>query len=716
MANCDSNLGAPRVYYEIRIQRHAHSQLGGTCQYRILYGFSITTPDRTLSSWKGSVFAGLWADSGEGRRRYTDLLNDLLARNNNGKYAVINLQKYRPNDVLFWTGAGISIDPPSCLPSGYRLTKDIVDAFCLETTWNTIEWYLSSAKIKDASGQIKKIPRLESILGCIVSILGYNFLARFKDLFNPAPNFFHHFFAYHIKSGGKHVTLNLDIGIENALEKDYPGTYYKILTQEEFRHSSIGEKYPYILHLHGSQRNDSRGLGLTIENISKGLLPNTKDFLINQLRSSRLLVFCGYSGSDFFDVNPFFLEMNHKGITFPSLKVVWVNHRNNFEGFLRLSKSNSNIPILRALNQAGAECYMWNGPTREFFHDFIRKWQASIPNRGNTSTLPTFDKSLPYWQRALVTAKIFVSMGLGQKAQEVLKNYSIPISKYEQYCSSDDLTDSSPRNRVIYLFNESLRELGYYKDATSFANKLSRQTKLDELLFLERRASDYWLMGRIFYARSLYFGALQYGVSHIGLSERFDNLLIECLRGYMQVCRDISYIPLIGKYVAVGYFNLAVNMLRNNNNLLVALKSSPYDMSHISRLVLWELDESIAKKINTRTILVEESYIDSVFSETDNFLGCVNVLRSKLKKELMENKVHCDDIRHLFDLSHKITSHPGVVKAAIMCANLGLFENVILKSFIHSFRSVQWTFARKIIYLILFVKASIWGALTKRCT
>ncbi len=75
-----------------------------------------------------------------------------------------------PKPVLFWTGAGISIDPPASLPSGYKLTKDIVDAFCLPETWADITSLLSQANFYGFSGNKKTFPRLEALLGSMVSI------------------------------------------------------------------------------------------------------------------------------------------------------------------------------------------------------------------------------------------------------------------------------------------------------------------------------------------------------------------------------------------------------------------------------------------------------------------------------------------------------------------------------------------------------------------
>ncbi len=629
-----------------------------------------------------------------------------------------NFYQHKPNKVIFWTGAGISMDPPSLLPSGHDLTKNIIDAFCLKGTWDKILNYLSYANIQDSHGKNKTIPRLESVLGGIVSVLGYDFLGRFDNLFNPIPNYLHLFFAHHILKGGSHITLNLDLGIENALQKLMSPPVYHILTPSNISQQNVlSTTSPFILHLHGKHGESLSELGLTIENVSKGFSDNIKKLIINRLRLSSLLVFVGYSGSDFFDVTPFFKGLHEHKVNLLKLDVVWIDHKKNGAGLHNYQTTKKFSPILNALSKCGAHCYIWDGITSDFIQRFASNWGINDRPIQNIGLRPSFNKSISVWQQTLVTAKIFVSMGIGKEALGLLENNQVPINEYITYSSrSKDLTDLTPSNRIIYLFNESLREQGLYKQASKYTDTLAKNTELDELLFLERKASDMWLSGRLFSSRSMYLKSLKYGIDLIGKSPRFDNLYIECIRGYMQLCRDISRIPIIGILLSKKYLKDLIPYLKSQK-IANSLQSSPYDLSHITRLILWEIDQKIVKNLNIPHMLTSENNIISSFTETDNILGFLNASRARLRKLLHQKQnVMCDEIRHLRELSEKIGDYPGTIKAIIMLAQTGHVNFDLVKEFIHVLYLVQWVKLKKIQYVAIFVTKYISGTLARRCT
>jgi len=626
-----------------------------------------------------------------------------------------NFYQHKPNKVIFWTGAGISKDSPSLLPPGDDLTKEIIDAFCLKGTWGKILNYLSYANIKDSHRKNKTIPRLESILGGIVSVLGYDFLNRFNKLFNPIPNALHLFFAHHILKGGSHITLNLDLGIENALQKQISPPVYQILTPSNISQQNIlNTTFPFILHLHGKHGESLSNLGLTIENVSKGFSDDIKKLIINRLHLSSLLIFAGYSGSDFFDVTPFFKELHDQKINLLKLGVVWVDHKENGVGLYDYLTSKKCNPILNALSGCGAQCYIWEGITRYFIQKFASNWGINITPIQNLGQKPSFDKSISMWQQTLVTAKIFVSMGIGKEALSLLKNNPIPIKEYSTYSSRHkDLMDLTPNNRIIYLFNESLREQGLYKQASNYTDMLAKNTVLDELLFLERKASDIWLSGRLFSSKLIYLKALKFGINLIGKSSRFDNLYIECIRGYMQLCRDISRLPIIGVHLSKKYLMDLMPYLKTQK-VINSLQSSPYDLSHITRLILWELDQKVIKDLNIPYILTNESNVISVFTETDNILGFLNASRARLRKLLHQKQnVMCDEIHHLYNLSKKIGDFPGIIKATIMLAQTGHINFDLVKDFRHALYQVQWVNSKKIQYVAMFLTECINGALKR---
>jgi hypothetical protein len=277
-----------------------------------------------------------------------------------------------PSDVIFWTGAGISVDPPSCLPLGPSLTFDVVNTFCLPKTWQTINDYLIKARLEETSGNIKSIPRLEAILGNIVSILGYDILGCFSFLDSP-PNDYHHFFAHHIMLGGNHITMNLDLCIENALNRYYVNSNYESITP-----NILYAKLPnfgdagWILHLHGKIGKELPSLGLTIDNVSKGINESIRQLIIDTLKSKMIMVFLGYNGGDAFDVDPFFYSLiGH--LDFSNKCIIWIDYQKIHSNLDLFKYRNTQLKrsILDSLLRCNAQIYVWHGETKEVVN-FLR--------------------------------------------------------------------------------------------------------------------------------------------------------------------------------------------------------------------------------------------------------------------------------------------------------------------------------------------------------
>lgn len=597
-----------------------------------------------------------------------------------------------PSEVLFWTGAGISIDPPSCLPSGYQLTKDVVDSFCIPGTWEKIIFYLGRAKYSHLDREIKTIPRLESVLGHIVSLLGSDFLLRLYTL-NPNPNYYHFFFAEHLLQHGKHITMNIDLGIENAL-------------------CLIGGSDPTrsLLHLHGDFREKPSDLGLTFENISKGLPKNLASQAQYLIDTSNTLVFIGYSGSDFFDVNPFFLAMIGNN-DLSKKTIYWIDFNKDFCFHIKYSSSDKKILILDALSECGAKCFLWKGPPCSFLDRLVEHWNMPNPaerfETGATNPAPQFDKTIFNWQKYLITAKVYISMGLGGEAYDILSSHGNQLrASYKQYCSfRSDLSEISPEVAFDYLVNEALRERGMYVDAGVVTKGFKLVTDIDKMLSFERRASDARLAGNWLSSREIYSRAIRFGRSRVGCSSRFDSVFLETLRGYLQLCRDICSIgwPL-GMYARGDIVSLT-SMINDDTAIREILARSPYDMSHIARLYTWE-KHHLPKSVNARlpSSFVAERDIMPVFGETDNLLGVVNTRRSKLKAQLIHGSgVNRAEIIELIELSQAIGDNPGVVKASMLLASVGAGDTHSAKIFLAALLRTQWLPPIKVLIIFRFI-------------
>lgn len=252
-----------------------------------------------------------------------------------------------PSRTIFWTGAGISCIPPSCLPLGSRLTDAYLEA-ALGPYWKEFValWNNHFPQIRDAvkdgkwfypapvggftaadvgpKGAAWERPRLEYIIGEMDKLDKYFNSIKFKktenqELFHRSsslaaitnfqiePCLYHYRLADLSKAGAVMVTANFDDGIEKALGVNPTKVITKYGTTAI--ENGCGN---YVYHFHGISTDDSDKLGATIYNMSKGLNENFQNYIIQCFESGYNIVFIGYGGVDFFDVAPFFKELAGK--------------------------------------------------------------------------------------------------------------------------------------------------------------------------------------------------------------------------------------------------------------------------------------------------------------------------------------------------------------------------------------------------------------------
>ena len=190
--------------------------------------------------------------------------------------------------TTFWSGVGISCDPPTSGPIGVTLTRRALD---LGFDGPTVEDRLTTAYRELAvfdGRRIRALPRLETVLDVAVAEHGVEMLAAvLEDLMEPEPNALHRFFAQHLSVGGQHVTANFDTCIERAVDGVDPSQ---------------------IVHIHGVV-GDWAAMGARLSVIEEGFPPHLASQLRGILSRTQLLVVVGYSGLDYFDVDPFWRAM-----------------------------------------------------------------------------------------------------------------------------------------------------------------------------------------------------------------------------------------------------------------------------------------------------------------------------------------------------------------------------------------------------------------------
>ncbi len=310
--------------------------------------------------------------------------------------SAVGMDDVVPAAVVFWTGAGISFDPPTCAPLGLELTERVLEHLFESGCRDRIEQYYKALRVH------RSHPRLETVLDVVHRIIGTDALVdSLSDLRDPLPNDLHRFFARHLDAGGRHITANFDDCIERS------GTG-RALTPDR------------LIHFHGSFSLDPTGerLGATLGNVQRGFSADMSERLRHTLTASdvEVVAFVGYSGYDAFDVNPFLRSLWVRE-ELAGKKVVWIRFRSSGEDRVRLNGESSNERIRLAfelLRQAGADCYEIEGDVRAVLGVLAARWHwptdlpSRRPNRGawTPAFTPTGD------QRRRASLELYAMMGL----------------------------------------------------------------------------------------------------------------------------------------------------------------------------------------------------------------------------------------------------------------------------------------------------------------
>ena len=203
-------------------------------------------------------------------------------------------EKKNIKDLTIWVGAGISMESPSCLPSGTRLTEFAFDQVILGKDrflqiWDEINSYERQYCNISTMG----FPRLELLFSSIAYIekffmgkenLRGNFLSGLKAFDQVPFNQNHMLLAVLAHAGARIMTANFDMSIERAYESLY------------------GAKCGQILHFHGTYLSGNK-IGATIENITHMVNKTVEHKVRSSFNLGRTNYFYGYSFSDMYDIN-----------------------------------------------------------------------------------------------------------------------------------------------------------------------------------------------------------------------------------------------------------------------------------------------------------------------------------------------------------------------------------------------------------------------------
>ena len=318
-----------------------------------------------------------------------------------------------PAKTIFWTGAGISSDPPSNLPLGNRLTDAYLKAMLGEkwksfaALWNN---YFPQIKESVKDGKWKKPeeigkytaedigipkesawqrPRLEYIIGEMDKLDKYfnsisfhkddnkqrfsrdSSLAALSEFAKVEPCLAHYRLSDLAKAGATIITANFDDGIEKALHADSS----KVIKQ--YKTDAVENGYDgFIYHIHGIATDDPDNLGATISSMSKGLEEDFQDYLKECFESGYNIVFIGYSGSDFFDVQPFFRSLKPGRYIGKAIYLKYCSEDSDLTKAIREEKP------FQYLLDPFENRYIAYGNTEELFHAVFDSYSAvTVPTK-----------------------------------------------------------------------------------------------------------------------------------------------------------------------------------------------------------------------------------------------------------------------------------------------------------------------------------------------
>jgi hypothetical protein len=320
--------------------------------------------------------------------------------------ALIDIADVAPDDVVFWTGAGISHDAPTCAPLGAELTERALDHLFEPGCLMRIRRYYRALRVE------REHPRLETVLDVVQRVVGLHALVDvLSDIRQPDPNDLHAFFGKHLDVGGRHITANFDDCIERSRSQD---------TGQE------------LIHFHGSFRADPGGaeLGATLSNVQRGFPPDIGERMRRALTAPNtdVIVFAGYSGYDAFDVAPF-LRSLERARELGGKKVVWIRFRRSGDDIVTVRHQSSNRQahdVLERLAGAGASCIEVQGELRAVLAAFADRWDwpadlLPAPAVCSSTWVPAFSASGQEHRRA--SLELYATMGLYSEVRRLFAEH-----------------------------------------------------------------------------------------------------------------------------------------------------------------------------------------------------------------------------------------------------------------------------------------------------
>ena len=335
-----------------------------------------------------------------------------------------------PAGVTFWSGAGISMAPPTSLLGGIELTEKLIEWAFDDAPLDALVGTRGQDGRRQRTGLYAELgidrvmPRLEVVLG-VASEPGCHGKLAFDFVLGPMaavePNAAHRFLHAHVSRGGHHMTANFDTCIERAGPDDVRDS---------------------VLHFHGSVDDEAETLGATFRNIENGFKPDVEHSFLRFLTAAKTVIVVGYSGSDVFDVARLLGELADNGQPLKSVRVLWVDYADHcielapewsppddvlgsVEAFLAEERVPWTARQIDSLRDAGADVRRVVGDPAEIYEFLTSAWQLEIDPTKPTAAAPTpTPMSIPKAEedgRISAAVRLWLTLGVPRRALNLME-------------------------------------------------------------------------------------------------------------------------------------------------------------------------------------------------------------------------------------------------------------------------------------------------------
>lgn len=212
------------------------------------------------------------------------------------------LEMLKQGKAVFFIGAGISMIPPSCLPSWWQINHIILDALEKEAS-SLIPGGTNIVELIKKREEEGKLPP-EYVAEIITNRIGDSYFEVLQGLEGESPNEAHLWLAILAKAGllPAIITTNFDTLVERAF--DAVGVPLEVIVDPEeyievpklLENRNPKTSSCLLLKLHGTATRPKTCVD-TLAQRKRGMHPNINQAL-NYLGLSKFWIFLGYSGND----------------------------------------------------------------------------------------------------------------------------------------------------------------------------------------------------------------------------------------------------------------------------------------------------------------------------------------------------------------------------------------------------------------------------------